>query len=343
MSDYTVLDPTEEAVRALNHADYARVEVLGLCIDGDIDSWFGSSVACCDACVDGYIAAWPTAYRHDESFQRNKVDFATFYENSKRVREEFSQAEFHKLLPFIACPRCLQSIGSTLYSYELPFDVPKDWEAKQRSLAERAANTPFLLLQEPFAKEIYDNLSGICSHIKSDSLPVDLFRGRNYPTYPTDEQFLPPPPEATHEGRYNHAGIPVLYLATNRLTCWRECGEPSSNFYVCRISITKTLKIIDLAQSEGLEPALQALIFSSLMSAPSSEDSGWYQPQYVLTRFVADCVKAAGVQGIVYPSVRCGEGNNLAIVDVKDCVTWLRVSEVKEYTGSPRTATRNSD
>ena len=89
---------------------------------------------------------------------------------------------------------------------------------------------------------------------------------------------------------------------------WRECREPSSNFYVCRVSINKSVKIIDLAQSEGLEPILQALIFSSLMSAPSSEDSGWYQPQYVLTRFVADCVKAAGAQGIIYPSVRCGEG-----------------------------------
>jgi eukaryotic-like serine/threonine-protein kinase len=58
--------------------------------------------------------------------------------------------------------------------------------------------------------------------------------------------------------------------------------------------------------------------------------------QYVLTRFVADCVKAAGVQGIMYPSVRCGQGNNLAILDVKDCLNWLQASEVMEYTTASR-------
>jgi RES domain-containing protein len=333
MSDYTVLNPTQKAKTTLSNGDYARVEALCLCIDDELDACFSSSVACCDGCVDGYIAAWPHAFRHDESFQRNKVDVATFYDDSKKVRKVFSQVEFQKLLAYVACPRCFQTIGSTVYPYELPFDVPEDWEAKQQSLADRAAKTPFLLLREPFAREVFDNLSRACSSIKSGCLPVDLFRGRNHATCPKDEQFLPPPPGATREGRYNHAGIPVLYLATNRLTCWRECGEPSSNFYVCRIRINKPMKIIDLAQSEELEPTLQALIFSSLMSAPSSKDSGWYQPQYVLTRFVADCVRVAGVQGIMYPSVRCGKGNNLAILDLKDYITWLHVSEVSEYTG----------
>jgi RES domain-containing protein len=332
MSDYTFLDPTQEALRVLNNAEYARVEELCRSIDVDVESWFTSSVACCDACIDGYIAAWPNAYRHDKSFQRNKITFSTFYKGSNKVKEAFSEDEFHKLLTYIACPRCLQSIGPTLYAYELPFDVPGNWEAKQRSLAERAANTPFLLLQEPFAREIYENLSRICFNIRSGSLPADLFRGRSYPTHPEDDQFLAPPPENTREGRYNHAGIPVLYLATKRLTCWRECRKPSSNFYVCRISVTKPMKIIDLAQSEGLDPSLQALIFSSLMSAPSS-GGGWYQPQYVLTRFVADCVKAAGIEGIMYPSVQCGDGNNLAILDLRDCMTWLHVSEVQEYPG----------
>jgi RES domain-containing protein len=330
MSDFTFLDPTQEASRVLNEADYARVEELGISIDADVESWFSTSVACCDACIDGYIAAWPNAYRHDESFQRNKMSFSAFYDGSKRVRDAFAKDEFNRLLPYVACPRCLQSIGSTLYPYELPFGVPEDWEAKQKSLADRAANTPFLLLEEPFAEEIYDDLKKACSEIKLSSLPVDLFRGRTCSTHPNDEAFLPPPAQKTREGRYNHAGIPVLYLASSRLTCWRECRQPRSNFYVCRISVNTSMKIIDLAKSDGLNPALQALIFSSLMSAPSSDDSGWHQPQYVLTRFVADCVKANGVHGIMYPSVRCGEGNNLAIVDLKDCMTWLRVSEIEE-------------
>jgi RES domain-containing protein len=327
------LEPTQEAATVLNADDYEQVEMLCLCIDADVESWFGSSVAACDACIDEYIAAWPHAYWHDDSSLQGSIDFPTFYQGSKRVRDIFSEAEFDRLLTYIACPRCLRSIGYNLYPYELPFDVPEDWEVKQKSLAERAATTPFLLLQEPFAVEVRDNLNKVCASIETARLSLDLFRGRNCDTYPKDADFLPPPPKLTPEGRYNHAGIPVLYLATNRRTCWIECREPSSTFYVSRISIDKPMKIVDFAQSEELEPILQALIFSSLMSAPTPSDSGWYQPQYVLTRFVADCVKAAGVHGIMYPSVRCGEGNNLVILDTKDCATWLHVGEVKEYTG----------
>ncbi|SRR6266404_819907 len=331
MKDFTDLNPTEEASQVLSQAEYARVEELCLTMDADVDSWFSSSVACCNFCIDEYLVAWPNAYRHDEGlFQRNSMNFSFFYEGSKRVRDIFAKDEFQRLLPHVACPRCLRSIGATLYAYELPFSVPEAWEAKQRHLAERAVNTPFLLLREPFANEIYDNLRIACSDVKSTRLSVDLFRGRRCGQRPNDKDFYPPSRENTREGRYNHAGIPVLYLATARLTCWRECRRPSSNFYVCRVSIDKAMKIVDLAESDDLDPGLQALIFSSLMSAPSS-DEGWYQPQYVLTRFVADCVKANGIDGIIYPSVRCGKGNNLAILDTKNFETWLRISGIQEY------------
>jgi RES domain-containing protein len=341
MSDYTSLDPTQEASALLSEGGLARVEELCLRIDADLDSWFSTSVACCDACFDEYVAAWPNAYRHDEAF-RNIMDFSLFYSGSKKVRSSFTEDEFNRLLPYIACPRCLQSIGPNLYPYELPFSVPKDWEAKQKSLSDRAANTPFLLLQEPFAREIYDNLSRACSAVKSSDLPINLFRGRTCSTRPHEADFFPPPVQKTREGRYNHAGIPVLYLATNKLTCWTECRQPTSDFYVCRIEVRKSMRIVDLAQTEELEEELQALIFSSLMSAPSSDDSGWYQPQYVLTRFVADCVKANGVQGITYPSVRCGEGNNLVILDLKNLETWMHIDQIQEYS-SRSSLRRNSE
>lgn len=85
MDDFTHLDPTEEAFNVLRQSDYSQVEKLCICIDADVESWFTSTIACCDACIDEYKAEWPNAYQHDESFQDNCMNFDTFYEGSKII------------------------------------------------------------------------------------------------------------------------------------------------------------------------------------------------------------------------------------------------------------------
>jgi RES domain-containing protein len=331
MSDYTNLNPTADA-EALSDAEYQRVEVLCLCLDTDIESWFNASIACCDSCLDDYIASWPRAYRNDSTFHENTREADNFYDGSRRVQEQFTKADFERLLPYVACPRCSRSIGTTFYSYELPFDIPPKWQAKERALAMRASKTPFLLLKDPFARRIYANIQEICKGITRSVLPAEMFRGRSSPASLTESEFFPPPPAVTREGRYNHAGIPILYLASDKITCWRECREPSKQFYVSRIEIERPMRILDLVKSEELESDLQALIYSSLMSAPST-NSGWHQPQYVLTRFVADCVRSAGISGILYPSAMGGDGVNIAVLDVENCEAWIKVRDIRLYSG----------
>jgi hypothetical protein len=58
---------------------------------------------------------------------------------------------------------------------------------------------------------------------------------------------------------------------------------------------------------------LESVSASSLMSAPV-RDEGWHRPEYVFTRFVADCARIAGFDSIKYPSSRSHKGHNLVIV-----------------------------
>jgi hypothetical protein len=95
-----------------------------------------------------------------------------------------------------------------------------------------------------------------------------------------------------------------------------ECRRPPGPFSIARFAIKYPLRILDLCEPDELDKGLAAMLFSSLMSAPS-ENEGWDQPQYTITRFVADCARFESVDAILYPSTRFGNGSNLVILDVE--------------------------
>ena len=71
---------------------------------------------------------------------------------------------------------------------------------------------------------------------------------------------------------------PVFYLADAPATCWVECRRPPGPFSIARFAIKSPLRILDLCEPDELDKGLAAMLFSSLMSAPS-ENKGWDQPQ----------------------------------------------------------------
>lgn len=291
----------------------------------DIDSWYTSSLACCDAYVDDYAAKWPLA---NMRFTSSPPD--VFYSGSRRVRSVVTEKQFEKLLPFIECPNCDGPVGPNLFFLELPFH-PEVFEDDLRDLGALARTAPFLLLTNKFAQQIRSEISSLCSKVEADRPEGRFYRGRELGAKAAHRKdFGPPPASETKEGRYNHAGRPALYLANLRTTCWEECRRPREDFFVASFEFKKPAKVLDLSQPEEMTEVMAALVYSNLTAAPS-DGRGWDRPEYVLTRFVGDCARMAGIDAIQYLSTRVGSGVNLVFLDGDHCSKFLRLLRFEKY------------
>ncbi|MQW72042.1 RES domain-containing protein [Sinorhizobium medicae] len=56
---------------------------------------------------------------------------------------------------------------------------------------------------------------------------------------------------------------------------------------------------------------------SVLVAAPRI-DRGWLRPEYVFSRFVADCAKSAGFEAIRYASTKSGDGENYVLLSPEE-------------------------
>jgi len=287
-----------------------------------VESWFTADIACCDSCHDEFVALWPHAYSaNDGEFQRSCIDLNLFYEGS-RLKELYSKGDYDEYIKDMTCPRCGNKLGPYMWPYELPFDVDPDFENTITDIAILADQTPFLILSHDFAQEVYNTLRRIGSSLDTTVLRGSLWRARlkstRNPTIPEElTEFDRPPRNYASEGRYNHAGNPVLYLASDLNTCFEEMQQ--SPCVVAELSFDTSLKILDLVNPIESHPEsadeLQSLVYSALLSAKQSS-AGLHKPHYIFSRFITDCARASGIQAIKYFSTRIVESNyNLVIVD----------------------------
>jgi len=287
----------------------------------ELDSWFSSDIACCESCLDDFLINWPLAYTADkELFQRNSVDIDSFYSGS-RMATFYTKDEYLKYLPLILCPICGNPIKNYIYPYNLPFDIVDGFEQKLEELFSIAYAFPFLLLDNEFAKSIFNAIKELFKETKPFIFDRCFYKARKMKSLKSKDiyEFGFPPKEIVKEGRYNHAGMPVLYLADDPETCYYEMRE--SECVVAEIKFEEPICVLDLFSPSNQHPIhsnlLNTLIYSTLMSATQS-DNGWFKPKYVFTRFVSDCAKKAGFDAIKYPSTRRShECFNLVIINEK--------------------------
>ena len=276
----------------------------------ELDSWFTADIACCDNCYDEFVSRWPGTYIRDLEFQRSGIPLDIFYEGSD-LAEVFTLEEFNENLTQLNCPRCDAQLEHNIWPYCFPFDPPDGFEEIAIEVSEIARTTPFLLLKHEFAKSVHDEVQSIALLIEPENIQPH-FRGRTGLTNPRPEQLGPPPNSKTSEGRYNHAGRPVCYLASDASTVFLELGTPEIGIHVAEIEVIRPVKILDLLDDRLNSNTITALIYSSLLSTGTNDD-GWNRPEYVFTRFVADCAYAAGLDGIRYPTTRASTGSNLVL------------------------------
>lgn len=294
--------------------------------DHELESWFTASIACCDDCCDEFLSVWPYADVADDfQFQKQAIPLDVFYSGS-RLRESFTKEEFDVFVERLACPRCGSALRGNIWPYELPFDFPADIEETIREVAETAGSTPFLLLEHEFCQRILGAIRDLRGSVAPSAFAASLFRARRISSEGVAEaisEFDFPPKEVVSEGRYNHSGDPVLYLASDVETCRAELrGE---RCIVLELRMRPLVRILDLVDPFAVHDkhadVLNCLVYSALISS-KQDGRGAHRPHYVVSRFVADCARSAGFDAIRYPSTRLSATNfNLVIVNRSLCLS----------------------
>lgn len=298
----------------------------------DLEKAFDAGIACCDKCRTDFLKSWPWAdTAEDHDFQRRGIDLQWFYDYG-RVKDLWTIDEYWELMAELGCPRCYELLTGTIWAYELPFDA-RDLEDEIYEVSELAKATPFLLLEHNFCKNVNSAIKAAAMLIQPISIAQFLFRARVKTVSLTAiiKEFDFPPARLVGEGRYNHAGGPVLYIASDLETCKAETRN--TNILAVKFKINTALKIFDLTSDfsdiREHEELLKCLAYSALVSAPQDEE-GFHKPHYTVSRFVADCAKSAGFDAIKYPSTRSAYGSfNIVIINQK--LTLKHIASDIEY------------
>lgn len=273
------------------------------------ESWFTADIACCDKCVKDYLKSWPFT-EGTENFQNNSMDIEHFYE-STILQDCYTLEDYKQLMQLVECPRCGEALTGYFYPYSLPFQPVDCFEDILDELMAVAHESPFVLLKHHFAAQVFDAIEELSEQASLTSIAEHLFRARVAEQIKTltDQEFDVTPKKFASEGRYNHAGLPAYYLGSGLQTCYEEMRQ--ADCYIAEIKVTKPVKILDLSATyenhKKHSDMLDTMVYSALVSA-KHQDEGQYRPQYIFSRFIADCAKYAGFDAIKYPSTRTEHG-----------------------------------
>ncbi|MCK1463079.1 RES family NAD+ phosphorylase [Bradyrhizobium sp. 2] len=293
-----------------------RQDIFEEYFDRDLEYYFTSRISCCEHCYDDFCREWPGTASRDQNFRKSGMEIGYFLDQS-RIQDDFYPEEIAFFSKNLKCPNCHAALEGTFYIFEHSF-VAEDFDLK--SIADLARTAPFLLLSHPFAEQVFEVIKR--KFDIAETLPVKAiwYRGRmarDVLSSPTLSDFGPPPAAKVAEGRYNHAGHAMLYLADSLKTVQGEM-RVSEPIAVATIELDFPCKVLDLMISDDVggddDEVIQCLARSTLCAAPRKSD-GWDRPEYVFTRFVADCARHTGFGAIRYGSVQHSEGANVVILD----------------------------
>lgn len=303
----------------------------------DLEKWFDTDFFLCESCVDDFKSKWAGInLLYEQPLSGIHLDY--FYSGSL-LNDYYSFSEFKEFVEEITCPYCGSSLKSNSYiwPYILTIDL-SEFSEEINDIAQIAKKTPFMLLSHPFAEKIYELIKEISKETPELVFDFKLYRCRKLAEtgnlYSCAELGAVPDNKAT-EGRFNHTGYGFLYVATTEDV---SCSEVRSNekYPVCmaEINFLKPLKILDLTDLWGCKcdnELYKTLICSSLIyNFPKSGE--WDRPEYVFTRFLADCALCAGFQGIKYKSRydRKGGDNFVIFKDKTDMnFKWNSIYEIE--------------
>ena len=255
----------------------------------------------------------------------------------------------------LVCPDCgneefgLASTVGIKHDYEIAFEkLLTDSIRKHKndivSFRKTLVSTPFLGLQHSIANTILDQLR---SHpMPTVSISGDFYRALkiDVKTRYTKRRMLPKK-YFSSEGRFNHSGQYHLYMSRKEMTAFHEAtyhADIKDQAYVQKLTITNPItNVLDLSYdydnvNTDVPTLFVALFYTESLVRRKANKVAW-KPDYLIPRFIMDCAKNAGYNGIKYNSARTHDGRNIVLFnnlkEVKP-VGSPYLKELEEYTSS---------
>ncbi len=220
----------------------------------------------------------------------------------------------------LTCPHCgtnieLESDVGIKTDYESYIDFKwKEWYQKYQDKFEEffyfIKKYPYLGLQHKLGKQIFEKVPELPKIIIEKET---WFRARkvNGSKLLRTEDLYPADPEKVEigEGRYNHFGQNVFYLAKDDYGAAVELLDESGLVWLQKFNLIKSDKIIDLSHEISEEPNAEldllsfGLRYSKVLERRVKRSAGW-KPEYFIPRFIADCAKLYGYSGVKFNSSR---------------------------------------
>jgi len=189
-------------------------------------------------------------------------------------------------------------------------NVTKKFSKPLQSFDELINNHPLLALKHPIGKKIYSEISKKnlpeCKIIEGDI----LYRARlsSNSILLDSEDFKRAPLGIPTEGRFNHSGQSHWYLCSNEECAILEIVDQGL-VWTQQFETKGTIdKILDLSFdyndiSTSMNTLLASLHFSDVLLKNKKNNENW-KPDYFATRYIMDCAKSCGYNGIKYNSTK---------------------------------------
>lgn len=246
---------------------------------------------------------------------------------------ELPEKSQDKIIAHLSCPSCGNSsfelasnIGlETLYEREINSHVSKAgkvFKNEIKDFEDFIQEYPLLASQHKVGRKIL-------KEIDKKTLPVvkikgTFFRARGAESskiVDSNEMFAAPKGKS-FEGRFNHSGQSHLYLASSKNTAISEIVQqkPSMLVWYQKFKLEKEVNnILDLTFDwSNLETSTSIMLISlhydNSLSRSERNLENW-RPDYFLTRYIMDCAKKCGYNGIKYNSAVDSIGYNVVLYD----------------------------
>ncbi len=180
-----------------------------------------------------------------------------------------------------------------------------------RAFEDLLESFPLLAYSNRFGKRIHKELKE--GKLPKIAIKGDFYRARRVESSEvlTKDGMYNPPTGKPQEGRFNHAGQSHLYLSNDKATAIKEVitNELSLLVWCQKFELRKEVKnVLDLTFDwMNITPSTSTLllslkVFNSIGRA--DRNKGLWRPDYYLTRYIMDCAKEQGYNGIKYNSTK---------------------------------------
>lgn len=187
-------------------------------------------------------------------------------------------------------------------------------------LEELLEKFPLLAYSNKLAKRIFKEIKD--EKLPKSSVVGEFYRARkaeNSVVITNDGMFNPPIGKPT-EGRFNHSGQSHLYMSNNKSAAIKEVvsEEPSLLVWCQKFEIkTKIENVLDLSFDwDSLSPLTSTLLLALKVKntlGRNDRNKELWRPDYYLTRFIMDCAKKLGYNGIKYNSAKHYDSFNIVL------------------------------